>query len=380
MHDADGKDGAIAGEINARVGRGDMRIPAKVVIFKRVVPAGVGVVAAEPVAEVIAIAAELGLAGLRIELPGAIGERTNAQVTAVDVGCLACTDVFDVPAAIAIRQINPAIHAPAQAVDAVLLVAFVEAGEERGAFVRFAVGVVWCGILCIKNVGGCGDEDAFVPDHDARGEVQVIEEDGAAVVLAIAVCVFEEDDAAGGFYFAICIGNARRIIAHLDDPEFSIRAKVESDRVHHQRLSGDELCAKAGDELNRIARSLRRARRRRRSMGSGEVVRRAGTCRPAVFWIGRHRRGSHWCRGNFRGDTPRLAQREHFLKRDLLHMMRLLPACVLVLPVERIAFDEEAVVRTIGADDGGKFFLSRDLAALAIIERFLPFRLRIEQR
>src|ERR1700722_17321669 len=104
----------------------------------------VGVVAAEPVAPVIAAAAELRLAGDGLEFAG-VG--LEAEITAADIDD-ALQDFawdklrrlagLDLPAGIAVGAVDPVVDAPGKAVDAMLLIAFLEAGEEDFLF-DFAV-------------------------------------------------------------------------------------------------------------------------------------------------------------------------------------------------------------------------------------------------
>src|SRR5262245_32974898 len=117
----------------------------------------VGVVEAEPVAPVIALAPELRDAADQLHLAG-VG--ADAEVLALEVELLAGLLRRDDARAPAVGAINPSVEPPAQAVDAELGVAFLEAGEENVGLVGLAVGV---GVAGEEDVGGGGDQDAVAP-------------------------------------------------------------------------------------------------------------------------------------------------------------------------------------------------------------------------
>src|SRR5207248_11629480 len=108
-------------------GRQQERVAAQVVVVEDEVEHRVTVVVAEPVSPVVAAAAELRLARDRLELAG-VG--LEAEVAAADVHDLAGLDRLDHAARVAVGAVEPVVEAPDQAVDAVLLIAFLEAGEE----------------------------------------------------------------------------------------------------------------------------------------------------------------------------------------------------------------------------------------------------------
>src|SRR5262249_23914083 len=87
------------------------------------------------------------------------------------------------------------------------------------------------------------------------GRVQVVEEDRALVVDAVAVGVFQQADAA-----AAVRRLAGRLIGLevLDDVEPAVLVEVEGYRAGQQRLGRRQLNAKAGVEANRL-QGLRRA-------------------------------------------------------------------------------------------------------------------------
>src|SRR5687767_3286844 len=126
-------------------------------ILERVVPHRVAVVAAEPVAPVVPLAAELRLARLSVNL-ARVG--ANPQVAAVDVDLGSYSLSLweragvrvqrrqrpDHPPAVAIPDIQPIIEPPPQAVHAVLLVPFAEALVKDLPHVRLVVAARVLGI------------------------------------------------------------------------------------------------------------------------------------------------------------------------------------------------------------------------------------------
>src|SRR5262245_38287043 len=89
----------------------------------------------------------------------------------------------DEAAAVAIGAVNPVVQAVLETVQAMLLVPFDEPGEERLAFVGFAITV---GVLGVENLRRGGDQEAIAPREQAGGKIQVVEEDGGFVVSTIA--------------------------------------------------------------------------------------------------------------------------------------------------------------------------------------------------
>jgi hypothetical protein len=239
-------------------GRGEVRIAAEVVVFERVVPQRVAVVAAEPVSPVVALSAELRLATLGVDL-ARIG--ANPQIAAVDVDLRSRTcasgwcavfhsrserttqggDRLDHPAAVAVADVQPVIQAPPQAVDAVLLVPFAEALIQGLAHVGLAVAGR---VLGIEDLRRGGDEDPLAPDLHAGGERNLVEEDFRLVVLAVAVGIGQRLHPAAGlakFVPFLVPGDAARVIAHLHDPQPAVRPPVKRHRIDDQRLGSDQL-------------------------------------------------------------------------------------------------------------------------------------------
>src|SRR6185503_15156395 len=116
------------------------------------------IVVAEPVSPIVAMPAVLCIAGFGLELTG-VGTKT--KVAPADAHAV------DLPAAVAIRAVNPAIESPLETVHAVLLISGLEAGEQHGALIAFVVAV---GGAEEKDVGSGGDDDPVAPWVQAGGK------------------------------------------------------------------------------------------------------------------------------------------------------------------------------------------------------------------
>src|SRR5262249_9173906 len=150
----DRSDAGRDGDVDARIGRRQVRIAAQVVVGQDVVPHRIAVVAAEPVAPVVAAAAVLRLTALQVDLAG-VG--LDAKIATANVHDLAGLERLDLAAAVAVGAVDPVVQAPDEAVDAVLLVALGEAGVEDDLLVGLAGAF---GVLGVEDVGSAGDEDA----------------------------------------------------------------------------------------------------------------------------------------------------------------------------------------------------------------------------
>ena len=188
-----------------------MRIAAQIMIGQHVLIHGIAVGVAEPVVPVVAIAAVLRHAGLRIE-QALVGP--DAEVATVGVHHVARLAQFDLPIlSVAMRAVDPAVESPLEPVDAMLRIALDESVIEHFAFVGLAVAV---GVLGVENVGSARDQNAIAPRHHAIRKAQVVEKHGRAIVAPVAVDVFQISHAAAVPAVAI---DAARIVAHLGHPE-----------------------------------------------------------------------------------------------------------------------------------------------------------------
>ncbi|OYW11322.1 MAG: hypothetical protein B7Z55_19470, partial [Planctomycetales bacterium 12-60-4] len=107
-------------------------------VFENVLPQRAAIVVAEPVAEIVAGAAELRQAVDRFHRAG-LG--MNPQVTAANLQLLACFRRGDLAPRVAVAEVQPTVETPSKAVHAMLLVPFGEAGVEDFTNVGLAVAV-----------------------------------------------------------------------------------------------------------------------------------------------------------------------------------------------------------------------------------------------
>ena len=215
---------------------------------QEIVPEPGGIFVAEPVAPIVAMPAKLRLALDKFKLTG-VGLET--KVVAAEIRRFAGRHRLDSSTAAAIGCVNPVVEAVFEAINAMLLIALVETDENRFAHVGLAVTIGVCGV---KNFRRGADEHALAPDHDAVREIDVLQKHRRFVVTAVAVGVFQIFDDAARFAMAV---QAKGIVAHLDDPEFSIRSPVKGDRVNDERFVCDKFNFETGPHADAGQRFLR---------------------------------------------------------------------------------------------------------------------------
>ena len=125
-HAACGIHGSVRCHVDPTGGRSHVWISPDIVIGQGIEPGRIAVVAAEPVAPVIAIGPELRLARLGID-NSFVGP--EAQIAAADAGFFSRLQRPDRTAAISVRGMDPVVQTPSRVIDTVLLVALPEAGE-----------------------------------------------------------------------------------------------------------------------------------------------------------------------------------------------------------------------------------------------------------
>ena len=235
-------------------------------------PAGSGVVVAEPVAEVVPPLTTLRGAGFETEFPGSW---VKSEVVAAKRDPSARFYADNISAAVAIGSVQPAVEAPAEAVDQVLGVARLETGEPRLADIAAAVAIVVAGV---EDVGHAGHEHAPLPAGQACNVFEPVEEERALLVAAVAIGILEDPHAAGlepmsgtfarhavpPGHLAVGRGLAlgERIIAHLRHPHPSAFVPVDEHGVHHQRLSCHQRRGESRRQPHRTVRFLRTERLR----------------------------------------------------------------------------------------------------------------------
>ena len=162
-----------------------MGIAADVVIRQWIMPEQSAVVAAEPVAPVVARASLLREARRRFEF-ARVG--TQPEIAAADVDILAVSDSMDGASDQPVCAVNPVVESEAQTVDARLIILRCETSEQF--FHRVGLAITIC-VFGINDVRRGADEHALVPRGDAGGEGEVIEEHRGLVVFAVAVHIFQ---------------------------------------------------------------------------------------------------------------------------------------------------------------------------------------------
>ena len=217
-------------------GRGaDMGIAAEVVIREGKVPSRPRVVAAEPVAPIIPVAAVLGLAGLGIVLAGV---RPDAQIAAVHVHTLAALGGSNASRAIAVADVDPMIQPPLEPGRQVLSVSLLKSAEQDLLPVCLTIAI---GVFGVDNVGHTDHQHTLFPGHDGVGIGQALEKERGLVVQAVPVQVFEETHAASRPAV-----NPRGIVGHLHHPHLEIRSPGNVHGIHHQRLCRHQFRLHAG--------------------------------------------------------------------------------------------------------------------------------------
>src|SRR5512145_1856970 len=130
-------------------------------LWQRYMPEPGGIVVAKPVSPIVAPPSILRLRGHRFDLAGV---RAEAHVAAADGNHLAGRERFHPAAAVTVGSVNPAVESPLEAVEAMLLVARVEAGEQNLAHVRTVIAI---GVLGVEQIRCGGYEHALSPRHHA---------------------------------------------------------------------------------------------------------------------------------------------------------------------------------------------------------------------
>lgn len=248
-----------AGGIDARVGwgdesmkgkgSGDVGVSAEVLFLEDIVPDGPGVLFAKPVAEVFAVASELGGSGLGFEFAGlgAKAEVAAAQVEGGVAGVQLNAGIAAVAGVVGTAgAMDPVVEAPAQAIDPELLVALEKAAEEGFLVIGPAVAVA---VLEEQNSGGSGDQDAISPTHDAGGKGEVLGKNGAVIVPAIGVGVLQETDASARTAIRF---QAEGVIDHFHHPKSALGIPVEGDGGLDEGFGSDQFRGETGSELQAL--------------------------------------------------------------------------------------------------------------------------------
>ena len=133
----------------------------------------------------------------------------------------------------AVAAVEPAVRAPDEGVERLVRVLVGPAVEQD---LRLAVGhVVAVAIGNEQQVRRRADPHAAEADFQAAHQVQPLGEHRALVELAVAVGVFEDQDAVA----ALALRRADRILVRLGDPQPAAVVDRHRDRLLHVRLGGE---------------------------------------------------------------------------------------------------------------------------------------------
>src|SRR5262249_18655833 len=141
-----------------------------------------------PVIKSVAILAHAGDGFITVEVC-----RIKAKIHAAEVDRLRIllAAANDLPAAQAVGDVNPAIDAKDRMIDSQLRILSGETLEQHLALIGLPIAV---GVFEVENVRRRRHDDAALPRHQSIGEQQLVGKDGAVLVEAIAVAVFENLD------------------------------------------------------------------------------------------------------------------------------------------------------------------------------------------
>ena len=194
-------------------------------------PERIGIIAAEPVSPVVAHPPRLGLAREQLQRAAI---RRDPEIPPTDVHRGRKLRRRQPAAAVAIRQIQPAVEPPLQAVGEVLGISDRQPGKHHRAAVRPTVAV---GVFEEKNFGHGHHQHAVAPGPHRIRITQAVGKKRRPVVDAVAARRFEHAHPAAGFPFAIL---AQRIVPHLHHPHPAVGPPAHIDGIHDQRLRHGE--------------------------------------------------------------------------------------------------------------------------------------------
>ena len=196
LRPADGEDARgvrIVGQDPPRRGHREIGIAREIMLRQEVVPQPGRIFIAEPVPPIVAMTAELGLPFDQFKFSCV---RLEPQIMPAEIGRLTGQHGSNGATAAAVGGIHPVVQAVFEAIDPMLLVAFIETDEERLAHICPAVGV---GVLGVENLRRSADEHSFAPGHDSIGEIHILQKHGRLVEAPVAIGVFEIFDDASRF-------------------------------------------------------------------------------------------------------------------------------------------------------------------------------------
>ena len=142
--------------------------------------------------------------------------------------------VFELMAFVAEVEVEFAVWAEVDGVDAVVVLSAVDAAEHDFGFVGFEVAVV---VGEVPDFACGGDDDAVAEDGDAvwAFEFRAFEEDGGFVGFAVFIGVFEDEDAVAGGTFAVVAA----VVDDFCDPDPAEVVDVDGRRAEEHGFGGE---------------------------------------------------------------------------------------------------------------------------------------------
>ena len=183
---------------------------------------------------------------------------------AVDVGDEVAILVAELFAGVAEIEVEAAIGAKVEGVDAVVVLRTADLREHELFAVGFVVAVV---VDEPENIVAAGDERFVAEDADTVGAVHIapLVEDGGFVGLRVAIGVFEDEDAIAFGAFAVVLA----VVHDLAHPHAAAVVDVDAGRRKHEWLAGEKLHGEFGMHVELI-RGVRRLVRSARHGAGGD--------------------------------------------------------------------------------------------------------------
>jgi hypothetical protein len=176
-------------------------------------------------AELAAAARQLERLAARVEQETLVADRHRFGVRLVPRPNVAAVDAGG--------NVEAIVEPPAKRVNHPLAgLVPVKPSVNHAANVRLAVAP---GVLEVKQVGGSADVDPAIPASKGHGEIDVFGVDGAAVVLAVAPGVLQEDDAAAAL--GVLVGELI-VLGKLGHEHPAVLVDIEGHRAHKEGFRG----------------------------------------------------------------------------------------------------------------------------------------------
>ena len=129
--------------------------------------------------------------------------------------------------------IDPVIKSGNQAVNPRLIIMCRETGQNFLLNIRFAIAG---SIFCIHDIRGRTDQYPLFPDHHPCRKSQTFQKYSGFVIPAILIQVIQILDHSSRFVIPI---HTRRIITHLDDPQFAIWSEIHCYWIYNKGFRSD---------------------------------------------------------------------------------------------------------------------------------------------